>query len=112
LYDGLQKSGFILFFKEHSALLKGKKKGNVDSDIIFSIMKKIAEGDSFDKIIIVSGDGDYIKLVDYLIKKNKFVKMLFPNKRFASSLYKKYGSEYYDYLENNDIKSKITWYSK
>ena len=28
LYDNLQKSGFILFFREHSSLLKGKKKGN------------------------------------------------------------------------------------
>jgi len=39
-------------------------------------------------------------LVDYLIKKNKFKKILFPNKKFASSLYKKLGSEYFDYLEN------------
>ena len=112
LYDGLQKSGFILIFREHSSLLRGKKKGNVDSDLIFSIMKKLVDGDSFDKIIIVSGDGDYVKLVDYLIKKDKFEKMLFPNKKFASSLYKKYGSEYYDYLENSDIKSKISWHIK
>ena len=53
-----------------------------------------------ENVIIVSGDGDYKKVVDYLIKKNKFKKILFPNKKFASSLYKKLGSEFFDYLEN------------
>jgi len=104
LYTNLQKAGFILDFREHSSALRGKKKGNVDCDIVFSIMKKLVEKEEFDKVIIVSGDGDYIKLVDYLIKKDKFEKILFPNKNFASSLYKKYGSEYYDDLEKNKHK--------
>ncbi|MFP5041633.1 NYN domain-containing protein [Parasediminibacterium sp. JCM 36343] len=109
LYDALQKAGFILFFREHSSAMKGKKKGNVDSDIVFSVMRKVADREQFDKVVIVSGDGDYIKLVDYLIKKNKFKKMLFPNEKFASSLYSKYGSEFYDYLEKEDVKSKIAY---
>lgn len=107
LYTNLQKAGFILDFREHSSALKGKKKGNVDCDIVFSVMKKLAEKEDFDKVVIISGDGDYIKLVDYLIKKNKFEKILFPNGKFASSLYKKYGSEHYDYLEKN--KHKISY---
>lgn len=61
LYDKLQKAGFILSFREHSSALRGSKKGNVDSDIIFALMKKIAEGEVFDKAFIVSGDGDYKK---------------------------------------------------
>ena len=108
LYDKLQKAGFILSFREHSSALRGSKKGNVDSDIIFEIMKKLAEGESFTKVFIVSGDGDYKKMVDYLIKKGKFGKMLFPNKQFASSLYKSLGSEFYDYLEGVDVKAKIS----
>ena len=104
LYTSLQKAGFILDFREHSSALKGKKKGNVDCDVVFSVMKKLVEKEEFDKVILVSGDGDYIKLVDYLIKKNKFEKILFPNQKFASSLYKKYGSEYYDSLEKNKHK--------
>lgn len=83
----------------------GKKKGNVDSDIIFHIMKKMYKKEDFTKIILVSGDGDYKPLVDFLIEENKFAKMLFPNKKFASSLYKKLGSQYFDYLEN--VKEKI-----
>jgi len=104
LYTNLQKAGFILDFREHSMALRGKKKGNVDCDIVFAVMKKLVEKEEFDKVVIVSGDGDYIKLVDYLIKKGKFEKILFPNKNFASSLYKRFGSEYYDDLEKNKHK--------
>ncbi|MEK7069117.1 MAG: NYN domain-containing protein [Patescibacteria group bacterium] len=107
LYANLQKSGFILSFREHSAALKGNKKGNVDSDIIFEIMKRIAENESFDKVFIISGDGDYKRMVDYLVKKVKFGKMLFPNKRFASSLYKRLGAEHFDSLES--IKTNIQY---
>lgn len=107
LYERLQKAGFILLFREHSSSLKGKKKGNVDCDIIFTIMRKLVEEEEFEKIVLVSGDGDYKTLVDYLVKKDRFEKILFPNKEFASSLYKKLGGEYFDYLENPHIKAKI-----
>jgi len=112
LYDGLQKVGFILSFRDHSSALKGNKKGNVDSDIVFGIMKKLVENEPFDKVFIVSGDGDYKKLVDFLIRKSKFGKMLFPNKKFASSLYKSLGREYYDYLEETGIRAKIEYMRK
>ena len=107
LYNNLQKAGFILVFKEHPQSLRGNKKGNVDSDIIFEIMKRLIDGIVFDKAFIVSGDGDYKKLVSYLIVKGKFGKILFPNKRFASSLYLSLGGELFDYLEN--IKTYIEW---
>ena len=43
-------------------------------------MKNLVDNHEFNKIILVSGDGDYKKLVDYLIGKDKFKKILFPNK--------------------------------
>ena len=43
LYENIQKAGFILTFREHSQSMIGKKKGNVDTDIVFNIMEKIAE---------------------------------------------------------------------
>ncbi|MDD2935334.1 MAG: NYN domain-containing protein [Candidatus Pacebacteria bacterium] len=107
LYNNLQKAGFIVVFKEHSSALKGKKKGNVDTDIVFEILKRYIDNNDFDKIILISGDGDYKKIVDYLIKKDKFEKILFPNNGFASTLYKQLGSEFFDSLENPNIKSKI-----
>lgn len=100
LYKEIQKAGFIVLFKEHNQYALTKKKGNVDTDIVFEITKNLVENKEFYKVVLVSGDGDYKKLVEYLIAKNKFSKILFPNKKFASSLYKKLGSEFYDYLEN------------
>ncbi len=105
IYNRIQKAGFILIFKEHNDKLKSKKKGNVDADIVFEAMKNLIDNESFNKIILISGDGDYKKLVDYLITKNRFKKILFPNKKFASSLYKELGGEAFDYLEN--LKSYI-----
>lgn len=109
MYSALQKAGFIVLFREHNSKLLGKKKGNVDTDIVFETMKSLIERDDFDKILLVSGDGDYKKLVDYVIKKEKFKKILFPNKQFASSLYNKLGSELFDYLESPSVKSKIMY---
>ena len=110
LYNNLQKSGFIVLFKEHNPVLKSMKKGNVDTDIVFEIMKNLIENKDFDKVVIISGDGDYKKVVDYLIKKGRFIKILFPNRDFASSLYKHFGAEFFDYLYN--IKTYIEWHKK
>jgi uncharacterized LabA/DUF88 family protein len=107
LYDEIQKAGFILVFREHNSAMIGKKKGNVDADIIFSVMKKLYLREEFEKIVLVSGDGDYKMLVDFLIKENKFAKILFPNRKYASSLYKKLGSEYFDSLDQEDTRRKI-----
>ncbi len=107
LYEKIQNAGFVLLFREHNPAMIGKKKGNVDSDIIFLIMKKLYKKEAFNKVVLVSGDGDYKQLVDFLIEEKRFEKILFPDKKFASSLYKKLGSEYFDYLENKDIRDKI-----
>lgn len=107
LYDNLQKAGFILSFREHSSVMMGKKKGNVDTDLVFAIMKKLVEQEEFDKVYIVSGDGDYKKLVDFLIKKERFGKILFPNSRFSSSLYATLGGEYFDALDDEEVRKKI-----
>ncbi|MFA5310464.1 MAG: NYN domain-containing protein [Candidatus Paceibacterota bacterium] len=100
VYDEIQEAGFIIKFREHSSIMIGKKKGNVDSDIVFDIMRRMYKKEPFDKIVLVSGDGDYKMLVDFLIEEGKFKKILFPNKNFASSLYKKITRIYFDYLIN------------
>ena len=92
--------------------MKGTKKGNVDTDLVFGVMKILLERKDFTKILLVSGDGDYKKLVDYLVKKNLFKKLLFPNRQYASSLYNKLGSEFFDYLEMPDVRSKISYTPK
>lgn len=112
LYNSLQKAGFIVIFKKHSSTLVGAKKGNVDTDIVFEMMKNLVDNEGFDKLLLVSGDGDYSKVIDYLIEKNRFIKILFPNRKFASSLYKKLGNMFFDFLEKPDIRSVIEFLQK
>ena len=110
LYTKLQEAGFILQFRDHLPLMTGRKKGNVDSDIVFSMMQKlIDEGEEFDRMVLVSGDGDYKKVVDYMIQKERFIKILFPNRIFASSLYKQLSTCFYDHLNQKDIRIKIEY---
>lgn len=107
LYEEIQIAGFILVFREHNSAMLGKKKGNVDSDIIFSIMKRLYKNETFEKVILVSGDGDYKMLVDFLIEESRFKKILFPNIKFASSLYKQISHIYFDDLSKAELRTKI-----
>jgi uncharacterized LabA/DUF88 family protein len=107
LYVEIQSAGFILVFRQHNPAMLGLKKGNVDSDIIFSVMKRIYKQEDFDKVLLISGDGDYKILVDFLIEEKRLAKVLFPNQRRASSLYKKIGHEFFDDLSKTEIRVKI-----
>ena len=107
LYEEIQSAGFILVFRQHTSAMLGEKKGNVDSDIIFSIMKRLCLQDDFEKIVLVSGDGDYKMLVDFLIEQKKLEKILFPKRKYASSLYKSIGATYYADLSEPGTRSKI-----
>lgn len=106
LYQKISEAGFKMQFKKHHNNLVSNKKGNVDIDIIFHVMKAIFEYRSI-KILIISGDGDYKTLVDFLIEQDRFGKILFPNRKFASSLYKNLGNKFFDFLESPYIQSKI-----
>ena len=107
MYEDLQKAGFILVFREHNEKMATRKKGNVDTDIVFSIMKKICEKEIVGKVILVSGDGDYYRMVKYLIEKNKLKKVLLPSKDRASSLYRTIDSSFVCHLDDKDVKKKI-----
>jgi hypothetical protein len=58
-------------------------------------------------VVLVSGDGDYKQLVDFLIREHRFEKILFPARRKASSLYKTLGWTYFAALDDPDTKRKI-----
>ena len=107
LYAALQRYGYIVVFREHASSVLSHKKGNVDTDIVFSVMRKLDEGEKFDKIVLVSGDGDYWRMVDYLINKGRFEKLLAPNRHRLSSLYKRIPDRYCAYLDDSPVKNKI-----
>ena len=114
LYEKLQKSWFILIFNEKPEHLKSDKKWNIDVNLTFYAMKKLIK-DDFDKIVLISWDWDYKVLVDYFIEKNKFLKIIAPNKKFVSSLYKHakhLNQKYFTFLDNNWLKNKIEYKKK
>lgn len=111
LYKNVQKAWFIVEFREHTSHMKWKKKWNVDVDIVFEVMKKINEENDFDKIVLVTWDWDYIKLINYLIGKKLLKKIIFPNNKY-SSLYKKIKGNYWINLSLPDIRKKIEYSSE
>ena len=107
MYSAFQQYGYILLFREHGAELKGKKKGNVDTDIVFEAMRDAHTNAQMDKVVLVSGDGDYMRLVDHLITIQKFEKILLPSHKNASSLYKSITAKYFTYLDTPDMRNKL-----
>jgi len=89
LYTYLQSSGYVLVFKP-TLEIKGKVKGNVDAKLVLHAM---IEYSNYDKAAIVSGDGDFHCLVEYLIKQDKLETLIIPNKYKYSSLLRKFIAE-------------------
>ncbi|MBN2620749.1 NYN domain-containing protein [candidate division WOR-3 bacterium] len=86
LYTNLQKDGFILIFKPTLKLPAGKVKGNVDAELVLHAM---IEYNNYDGALIVTGDGDFFCLVDYLIKRKKLLKLMVPNRSRYSCFFRK-----------------------
>lgn len=86
LYTNLQKDGYILIFKPTLRLPTGRVKGNVDAELVLHAM---IEYEHYDKALIVTGDGDFYCLVDYLFKNDKLLKLMIPDKDKYSSLFRK-----------------------
>jgi len=101
LYTGLQKDGYILVFKPTLTLPGGKVKGNVDAELVLHTM---IEYPNYNKALIVTGDGDFYCLVDYLIKHDKLLKLMIPNKKEFSSLFRKL-MRYIVFMDN--LKNKL-----
>lgn len=91
LYTFLQECGFILIFKPTLNQRIGDKvivKGNVDAELVLHSMIQLI---NYDQAIIVSGDGDFHCLIEYLAEKNKLLHIFTPNKHY-SRLLRKYNN--------------------
>ncbi len=88
LYADLQKKGYLVVLKPTMELPDKTVKGNVDAELVLHSM---VQYENYDKAIIVSGDGDFFCLVEYLESKNKLLHIMTPNQRY-SKLFKKYSS--------------------
>lgn len=87
LYTRLQSAGFILIFKPTVRyFVDGKEtyKGNVDAELV--LHAAAVQYDNYDKAIIVSGDGDFTCLVEYLSTKGKLLHIFAPNRKYSKLL--------------------------
>jgi len=86
MYRLLQSYGFILVFKPTLKDGKGNIKGNVDAELV--LHSAAIEFNNYDKAVIVSGDGDFKCLHNFLKSKNKLLNIIIPNPYSESSLLK------------------------
>lgn len=95
LYKQMHEAGFLVVLKPTSDLTKtngeeqGKDedkkfiKGNTDADMVLWTMKEIR---NYDKAILISGDGDFHGLIEYLISQNKLLNVMTPNWQYSHLL--------------------------
>ncbi len=110
LYTSLQKAGYLCIFKPTLEYKSGEKviiKGNVDAELVLHAM---IEYKHYDKAIIVSGDGDFHCLIEYLESKKKLQYVITPNRKY-SRLLREFSSYIVriDWLRNSlELKTKKT----
>ena len=104
LYDRLQEAGFILKFKPTIPDADGKIKGNIDADLVLRATHQLNE---YDKAVVVSSDGDFYSLVQYLYENNKLEIVLSPDEENCSSLLKQTAKEKIWFM--NNLRDKLEY---
>ena len=88
LYESLKNAGYTIIFKP-TLVRKIKNthetKGNVDAELVLHSMIQFP---NYSQAIIISGDGDFYCLAEYLKTKGKLGKILVPNLKYSSLLRK------------------------
>jgi len=87
LYTRLQAAGFILVFKPTVRYFENGKetvKGNVDAELV--LHAAAIEYSNYDNAIIVSGDGDFTCLIQFLEDNNKLLHVFTPNAKYSKLL--------------------------
>ncbi len=102
-YKKLSEFGYELYLKPVKLYEQDdestKRKANCDVDMAFYLMK---EKDNFERIIILSGDGDFLPVLKYLRGIGKEVDIMSRRTRTAREIKKFAGTEFkdFEYLKN------------
>ena len=91
LYRSLQEAGNILIFKPVLEIKGRAMKGNVDAELVLHAMIQYP---NYDMAVIVTGDGDFACLVEYLYGQDKLKRVLSPSTKKSSRLLKKQAREH------------------
>ncbi|MBX4190820.1 NYN domain-containing protein [Candidatus Saccharibacteria bacterium] len=107
IYEKMHQAGYAVVLKptfdmsrprpeEQNGKSDKPVKGNIDADLVLWAMKEI---NKYEKAVIVSGDGDFFALVEYLVQQNKLQKILTPTGQY-SSLFHQF-EDYIDRIDNH-----------
>ncbi len=100
LYEYLRSCGYVLVFKDVIHDRNGKAKGNCDADLVVNAMIDAYEI-KFNKAVLVSSDGDYVPLVLFLMKKEKFLTVVSPYESKRCSILLKRTNVKISYVSNH-----------
>ena len=90
-YEQLQEFGFILVFKQ-TVSFEGKIKGNCDAELVLKTVSDFYTK-NFDLAILVTGDGDFSCLVEFLKENNSIKNIISPDKDKCSFLLRNKNTE-------------------
>jgi uncharacterized LabA/DUF88 family protein len=105
IYEKMHQAGYAVVLKptfdmsrpraeEQAAKSDKPVKGNIDADLVLWAMKEMT---NYDKAILVSGDGDFFGLVEYLAQQDKLSKILTPTGQYSSLFH-----QFDNYIERID----------
>lgn len=105
IYEKMHEAGYAVVLKPtfdmsrprpEDASGKSDKpvKGNIDADLVLWAMKEM---NNYDKAVIVSGDGDFFALIEYLDQQGKLLKILTPTGQYSSLFH-----QFENYIERLD----------
>jgi uncharacterized LabA/DUF88 family protein len=83
-YEYLRTAGYVLVFKQ-TIFVGEKVKCNCDAEIVLRAMSDYYE-QKFDSSILITGDGDFGCLIEFLKNKNAIKEVIAPDKRKCSIL--------------------------
>jgi len=70
------------------------RKANCDVDLTFDLMRYMSQ---YDEVVILSGDGDFAPILEYLTKKKKKVSVLARGNRTSKEIRKIAGDKFMDF---------------
>ena len=83
-YEHLQSCGYVLVFKQ-TVSIGEKIKGNCDAELVLKATSDFYEK-SFSSCILITGDGDFGCLVEFLKEKKSMNQIIAPDKKKCSFL--------------------------
>ena len=90
-YEHLQKCGYILVFKQ-TVSVGEKIKGNCDAELVLKVVSDFYTK-AFDQCILITGDGDFGCLVEFLAQNSAFSILIAPDEEKCSFLLRNKGVE-------------------